>query len=315
MKKESYNKYKKVTKFIFNVISWVVLILMLMVAGFLLYYLITTKIGEQKGVNNAAPFSLYTIISPSMEPTLKIYDIIIDLSVENAESIQIGDIITFVSRSSITKDMIITHRVVGIVIAEDGIEFITKGDNNNANDSTTVPYENVLGKVYMRIPFIGRIQSIMSTKGGWLIIVIIPALLIIGFDIFKLIKLSKAKKNVNGVIEKEEEIKQQEIETKKEIEQNLRERYRLYDDKINEEGLGITNQEKDITTESLVQESNEKDIINSNAIEMEIPEKKKEPEIEAKEENDEKKEEPKMGRPATIVLPKKKNSMDLPKMK
>ena len=231
MKKENYNKYKDIFKFIINVLSWVVLIILLMVAAFLLFYLASTKYYESKGKDYKAPISMYTIISPSMEPNLKVYDIIVDKKVNKPEEIQIGDVITFVSRSSFTSGMIITHRVVGIVYTNDGLEYTTKGDNNNSNDSATVPYENVLGKVYMRIPQLGRVQSLLSTGQGWLIFVIVPVALIIIADVVKLVRLSKANKKVTKTLTQEEE-HLKEIEDKKlEIQESLKEKYQ---DKLSE---------------------------------------------------------------------------------
>ena len=43
------------------------------------------------------------------------------------------------------------------------------------------------------------LQFFLSSKGGWLIVIICPALFIIINDIFKIIKLNKVKKKINDV--------------------------------------------------------------------------------------------------------------------
>ena len=67
--------------------------------------------------------------------------------------------------------------------------FVTKGDANSAVDSDKVFPNNVLGKVLFKIPQLGRIQFFLASKGGWLIGILIPALAIIAYDIYKVIKL------------------------------------------------------------------------------------------------------------------------------
>lgn len=225
MKKESYNGIKKIVKTIAGIISWTILIILLLLAAFLAYYFIANKIYATKGEKYEPAVGLYTIVSPSMTPNLNVYDVIVDTKVESPEDIKVGDIITFISTSSISKGLTITHRVVAIVETENGLEYKTQGDNNLSPDSTTVQFKNVLGKVFLKIPQLGRIQSFLSTSSGWLIIVVIPAILIILSDILKIFHLTGAKKKVNEAIVSEKKKEEIEIEKKKNIEEKLKMRY------------------------------------------------------------------------------------------
>lgn len=223
--KENYNGFKKYFKFVANIISWTVLVVLLLIAAFLSYYFIANKIYASKGEKYAPSVGLYTIISPSMTPNLNVYDVILDVKVKSPEDIKVGDIITFISTSSISKGLTVTHRVVAIIETENGLEYKTQGDNNLTPDSTTVQFKNILGKVLFRIPQLGRVQSFLSSAYGWLIVVVIPALIIIISDILKIFRLTGAKKKVNEALITEEKKKEKEQRQKKEIKERLESRY------------------------------------------------------------------------------------------
>lgn len=227
-KKEKYTSVKHKVKFFATILSWTLFVILILISIILIYYFITTKIYAKKDSSYRPAFGLYTIISPSMEKTLNIYDVIVNVKVNKPEDIKIGDIITFVSTSTSSKGMTITHRVISIKEDENGNKvFQTKGDNNTSPDPKPAVFENIIGKVIFKIPQLGRLQSILATKGGWLIIVVIPAFLIILSDILKLIRLQGAQKSIEQINNYEEKQKQDEIEKKKNIEQNLIKKYKI----------------------------------------------------------------------------------------
>ena len=211
-KKEKTNSNISFFKTVGNIISWTMLVLLLLVAGFLLYYIISTQLYAAKGEKFAPKFSLYTIISPSMTPNINVYDIIIDERVDDYESLEVGDVITFISTSSISNGMTITHRIVDVIETDEGTKYKTKGDNNLTADYALVTQDKIIGKVKFRIPQLGRIQFFLSSKGGWLLVILIPALIIILGDVLKLIKLLDIKKRVKKIEyeDTEEEITSQE---------------------------------------------------------------------------------------------------------
>ena len=57
-------------------------------------------------------------------------DVILNTKVKDAKDIKVGDVITFISTSSISKGMTITHRVIEVTKNENGVAYRTKGDNN-----------------------------------------------------------------------------------------------------------------------------------------------------------------------------------------
>ena len=59
---------------------------------------------------------------------------------------------------------IITHRVVKNNVVSG--TFRTKGDANEKEDPTPVPYENYIGRVALSIPYIGKLLTIMTSLYG-----------------------------------------------------------------------------------------------------------------------------------------------------
>jgi len=224
-KKNNVNSLTQTIKFITGILSWVVLDILVMIAEFLLYYFISIKIYATKGEEFKPPVSLYTILTPSMVPNINPDDVIVDITVKNPESIKIGDVITFVSSASLTQGMTITHRVIDIKVENGEYLYYTKGDANLSQDIAPAKFKNVLGKVLFKVPKLGLIQHFLATRGGWLIVVVIPALLIIGSDIIKIVRLKTAKDQLeqNNKIELEKEEQQQ--KEKQIIEQKLLEKY------------------------------------------------------------------------------------------
>src|SRR5574344_1738893 len=183
--KERFIKIKSSLNYVGKLISTAVIILLLLVGGFLIYYVIEAKLVAHKE-GYEPKISLYTIASGSMVPNINVYDIIVDTRVDKPEDIKPGDIITFKSTSSISKDVIVTHRVIGVIKAADGkYEYITKGDYNPVADSDTAKYDNIIGRVVMRLPQLGRIQFFIASKMGWFLVVLLPAKGVIIYAIMK----------------------------------------------------------------------------------------------------------------------------------
>ena len=189
--------FREILKLLSTIISWTIFVLLVICACFLLYYFVATKIFINFGSKYEPKFSLYTIISPSMTPNINVYDVVVDIRVDEAEDIEIGDVITFYSDAPELHGSTITHRVISIIKDTSGnYSYQTKGDNNLVEDSSIVPFENVVGKVALKIPQLGRIQFFLASSYGWLLLIMLPALYIIFKDINRIIK-EKSKNSGN----------------------------------------------------------------------------------------------------------------------
>lgn len=187
-------KFGDIIHLVSTIISWTIFVLLILCAIFLTYYFFATKVYMAKGSGYEPKVSLYTIVSPSMTPNIKVYDVVVDTKVDHPEDIKTGDVITFNSDNPELRGSTITHRVIAIQKDIDGKYYYqTKGDANLAEDSSLVPFSQVVGRVALKIPQLGRVQFFLASSFGWLLVVVIPALYIIIKDILKLLGITKKK--------------------------------------------------------------------------------------------------------------------------
>lgn len=195
---ESHYNFKGLFKYISTVISWTVFVLLIIIGVLLIYYYISVKLYATKGDKYEPKFSVYTIVSESMEPTINKFDVIINTKVDDIEDVKINDVVTFISTWQVTYGMTVTHRVVGTKTLDNGETcLITRGDNNTQEDATCVKKSELIGVVKAVIPNLGELQFFLSSKMGLLLVVLIPAVFIIIKDIFKIFNLSQEIKEEN----------------------------------------------------------------------------------------------------------------------
>lgn len=176
-------------KFTVSVLSYALFIWLLLIGGTLLLYVADIKIRAAKGDYSAPVFNAYVVLSGSMLPHIKVKDIVVTKKIP-AEELEVGDIITFIAPDSRYGGISITHRILDKYYDESlgSYTYRTKGDANNTADSALVPNENILGKVILKIPKLGYLQDLLSSKGGLIFVVLIPCLVILSYDIMKILK-------------------------------------------------------------------------------------------------------------------------------
>ena len=210
MHKKRNNIITNALKFLY----YIAISLVCIIAFMLLYYVISSQI-HSKNENYKPTISIYTIVSPSMTPVINVYDVVVNVKVSNPEKIKVGDIITYVSTSTASEGMTITHRVVEVRKDEDGkYEYLTQGDNNSNPDSLYVSFDKVIGKELFIIPKLGKVQFLIANKKTWLLLLLIPIFFFIIKDLYKLIDLLTLKNKVDTITAEEPEPK---IDRKKQL--------------------------------------------------------------------------------------------------
>ena len=205
--------FKVVLSKVMNFLSYICLVILFFIAAFLLYFIISNQLAKTTG--SKPLISLYTIVSPSMEPIM-VYDVIIDTRVTKDEDLKIGDIITFYSNTIDTGGYTVTHRIEDIYESNGIKYYTTKGDNNIDADSGIITIDNIVGKCRFIIPSIGKMQMFITSRAGWILIILIPALGIIIIDIKKLIKIFRIKEQIEDIPQiKEVELIREKEENKK----------------------------------------------------------------------------------------------------
>ncbi len=182
---------KKKLKLVSKIISSTLFVILLFIMVFLLVYVIRVKILANNNDLGEVKLNFYTILSPSMYPTIKPGDIIVTYK---EDAYYKGDIITFVSSSNISSGKTITHRIYSEPIEMNGkMQYTTKGDNNPTPDSAPANEDNVLGKVLFKIPKAGYIQQFLLSKIGWVSVILLPCIGVVIYDILKIFRIAGKK--------------------------------------------------------------------------------------------------------------------------
>lgn len=104
-----------------------------------------------------AGFKPYVIETQSMEPDYPVNTLVYVHSID-FNMLSVGDVITYTNQSNSA----VTHRIVSINKDENLLH--TKGDANEFEDIMPVYSENIIGKVYFKIPYIGKLSSEITQR-------------------------------------------------------------------------------------------------------------------------------------------------------
>lgn len=116
----------------------------------------------------------YIVLSGSMEPEIQAGSIVyIDKNIE-IEEIQEKDIIGYCMNNEVK----VVHRIVQL--DRENHMVVTKGDANQVEDITPVPFERIEGKVIVSIPYIGYGVAWIRSMMGITVIIFITTVLFLG---------------------------------------------------------------------------------------------------------------------------------------
>lgn len=166
-----------------NVLAAVVIALALVV----LLRTVFTPAGEIPSLGN---YSFMRTLTGSMEPAIPVHSFIVTEAVD-PESLQVGDIITFRSTESKLEGALNTHRITSVYEEGGQLMFHTKGDANAVEDSEPVSSINVVGKVVFISAALGTVVSLFSNPLVFFPFVVVPLVLLLGFELVKLVKSTK----------------------------------------------------------------------------------------------------------------------------
>lgn len=126
-------------------------------------------------------YRYYTVLTPSMEPTYKVGDMVF-VKIESADNINVGDVITF--NPSSDGGAYLTHRVTEKLTDYQGTGvtcFKTKGDANDSEDSFLIDEKRVIGTVKLGVPKIGYVIRFVQLR--WYFVVPLVILIIVFFKL------------------------------------------------------------------------------------------------------------------------------------
>lgn len=122
------------------------------------------------------------------------------------ESLMVGDVVTINYKESGTM-LTVTHRIVNKEVFGDGYKFTIQGDNFSTGtpgvqhvytvntDLNPEPFNYFIGKVTKVSPFVGGFMRASQSKVVIVVLILIPALAVIVFEIINIVKVvNKDKK-------------------------------------------------------------------------------------------------------------------------
>ncbi len=121
----------------------------------------------------------------SMVPTLPVGSAVF---VRPEAAYAVGDIITFQHPGDALPT---THRIVSATTTQGVVEYITRGDANNANDWQPIAQSDVIGRVWLSVPYLGYVLNFVRTPLGVVIVVMIPAAFVVYEESQKMRRRSK----------------------------------------------------------------------------------------------------------------------------
>lgn len=154
-----------------SVVSW--LLLVAMVGALALTIVIPRLTGSTP----------YTVLTSSMEPTYPPGTLIV-VKPQDPESLRTGDAITFQWESG--KPDVVTHRIIAAQKTSKGeLRFTTQGDANASPDVRPVVPEQVRGKVWYAVPYVGYVNNFITGKQrSILLMVVVGGLLAYAVSMF-----------------------------------------------------------------------------------------------------------------------------------
>lgn len=120
-----------------------------------------------------AGYRSFTVLSGSMEPALRVGDVVMDEPVA-ARDVRPGDVVTFPDPGQ--GGRLITHRVEALRVSGATAEVTTRGDANNAVERWSIPAAGHVGRVVYRLPMLGYVLVGARSPLGRLALVVLPAL-------------------------------------------------------------------------------------------------------------------------------------------
>lgn len=158
------------------------------------------------------------VMTDSMYPEIHSGDLII-CQVKDAEEVQVRDVISFFDPAG-NGTSVVTHRVIEIKNEDGRIAFITQGDANNTADARPVPAEKLVGVYHTRIAGVGNVIMFMQTTQGLLLCVVLPIVLLMGYDMLRRRKFEKTKQQDTDALMRElEELRAQKAKQSNDIQE------------------------------------------------------------------------------------------------
>lgn len=190
-----------------NVIRNLLVVLVVIMAVSMMIFTVVSVNTFDQSDRDLFGYKAFIVRSDSMSATdFAAGDLILVKEVDPS-TLQEGDIIAFTSQNSGSYGETVTHKIRQVVTDTDGqAAFVTYGTTTDTNDESLVTWPYVLGKYAFRIPNVGSFFQFLKTTPGYILCILVPFLLLIGYQAINCFLLFRRhKKEQLAELEKEKE--------------------------------------------------------------------------------------------------------------
>ena len=172
-------KYNKVLNMIYRVFRIISVFLIVAVVCIIF----VQRISNNKVT--VAGYGIFTVVSESMVPDYKLWDMII-IKEERPSNIKVGDDVVYQGKVGDFADKIVTHRVIEKKVSDNKYKFITKGIANDLEDPE-IEGDQIYGKVLFKSCILSILSKIINNLYGFYFIVFVPFVIMLFFEIIDIV--------------------------------------------------------------------------------------------------------------------------------
>lgn len=196
---------KDTAKKALGIVSKVLTCVLVAITVFMMIFTIISTLVFDRNDRNLFGIRFYIVLTDSMSESennvnddvhFNAGDIVLIKKVDNAEALQAGDVIAFISQNSDSYGNTITHMIRERRTNTDGdlLGYVTYGTNTGTNDEALVEPEYVLGRYAGKLPNVGHFFSFVKTTPGYIVCILVPFLLLILWQGVSTVKLFRQYK-------------------------------------------------------------------------------------------------------------------------
>lgn len=197
----------KILKKIGSVVVDVLIVIVFIVSILVVVASITAK--RENGQANVFGYTVNSVQTDSMAPKINEGDLVVSKLVtdknKNDIKLDAGKIVSFYTELDNGQKILITHRIYEVRDAGNTRIYTTWGDNRESAPAPDTPMTiNEIESVYLfKIPVMGHFIDFLKTPLGFIICLVVPLLVFIGWQGYKLILLFFKSKQAELVEEAE----------------------------------------------------------------------------------------------------------------
>lgn len=179
-----------------NIIEGIVIgILILLIAGMLFLYF---SFSGSSAAPNIFGYTFYHTKAVKMEPKIPQNTVVIGKT-GDLDNIKVGSVVI----CQIGEDTVLT-RVVQLISENGEMSYVVKFDTAPANDTFKIPAENVIARATSQSSTFGSVLDFATSTFGIMLVIIIPSLIIIIFQVVRIINVKRHEEEAVSLDELDE---------------------------------------------------------------------------------------------------------------